>query len=239
MPLSREHRLVDTFVTLTDTLVADYDVVEVQQMLVDQAVELFDAAGAAIHLANGSGDLEVIASTSDRSDFIALLQLDAGEGPCIEAFTTHELVTVESVAEMHRRWPRFAGATEESGYAGAHAIPLRLRHETIGSLNLFREMEGALNEEDARAAQALADVATISLLAQRSLERATVAAEQLSGALESRVVIEQAKGFVARAHDVSVERAFEMMRRYARSHSQKISDVAGAIARNELELDGA
>lgn len=236
MDQEREGRLVETFVTLTDSLIADYDVVEVLQTLVDRAVELFDAAAGAIHLRDESGTLRVVASTSDRSGFIGLLQLDAGEGPCIEAVTSGELVTSESAAALRRRWPRFAGASREHGYAGVHAIPLRLRAEVIGSLNLFREAEGALNAADARAAQALADVATISVLQQRTIATARSAADQMQHALESRAAIEQAKGFVARALDVDMETAREMLRRRARSTQRRLADVSGAVVRGEIPL---
>lgn len=234
---NRETRLVDTFVTLTDSLIADYDVVDVLQTLVDRAVELFDAAAGAIHLKNDRGALEVVASTSERSSFIGLLQLDAGEGPCIAAVTSGELVTSRDADDLEQHWPRFAAASRERGYAGVHAIPLRLRDEVIGSLNLFRETEGALNGPDARAAQALADVATISVLQQRSLEQATVTAAQLQRALDTRLVIEQAKGYLARAFDTDTDTARELLRRYARTTQQRLSDVAAAVARNELPLE--
>lgn len=233
----RETRLVETFVTLTDSLIADYDVVDVLQTLVDRAVELFDAAAGAIHLKNDRGALEVVASTSERSSFIGLLQLDAGEGPCIAAVTSGELVTSRDADDLEQHWPRFAAASRERGYAGVHAIPLRLRDEVIGSLNLFRETEGALNGPDARAAQALADVATISVLQQRSLEHATVTAAQLQRALDTRLVIEQAKGYLARAFDTDTDTARELLRRYARTTQQRLSDVAAAVARNELPLE--
>lgn len=241
MPDTRETRLVETFVTLTDSLVADYDVVEVLQTLVDRAVELFDAAAGAIHLANAQHELEVVASTSERSSFFGLLQLNAGEGPCITAVTTGELATSENLAELQRRWPRFAEASQQRGYVGVHAIPLRLRDTVVGSLNLFRESEGALNGADARAAQALADVATISLLQQRTIENATLEASQLQRALDSRVVIEQAKGYVSRALDVDMDTAFRLIRQHARSNQERLSDVARAVSAQQLapaELDG-
>lgn len=234
MTETRETRLVETFVALTDSLVADYDVLDVLQTLVDRAVELFDAGAGAIHLLNEHGVLEVAASTSERSSFIGLLQLNAGEGPCISAVTSGELVTSEDTDALMRRWPRFAVASKERGYAGVHAIPLRLRDEVIGSLNLFRETEGALNGADARAAQALADVATISVLQQRTVETATLTAAQLQRALDSRVAIEQAKGYLARALDIDTDAAREVLRRYARTNRLRLTDVAAAVAREEL-----
>lgn len=236
MAATREHRLIETFVALTDTLVDDYDVVEVLQTLVDGAVELFDASAAGILLVNGDGDLEVLASTSERSGLLGLLQLDAGEGPCVECVATGRLVSVHDAAEMTRRWPVFAAASAASGYASVHAIPMRLRDTTLGSLNLFRETEGALNGQDALAAQALTDVATISILQQRTLEHATTTQVQLQRALDSRVVIEQAKGFVAHTHQVGTDEAFGMLRRYARAHQMLLADVAHAVIERRLTI---
>ncbi|WP_238638059.1 GAF and ANTAR domain-containing protein [Curtobacterium sp. HSID17257] len=215
---------------------ADYDVVEVLQTLVDSAVELFDAEAGAIHLLDESGALRVVASTSDRSGFIGLLQLDAGEGPCIDAVTSGKLVTSESAEALRRRWPRFGEASREHGYAGVHAIPLRLRAEVIGSLNLFRETEGALNATDARGAQALADVATISVLQQRTITTALSAADQMQRALASRAAIEQAKGFVARALEVDIETARELLRRHARSTQRRLVDIGDAVVRGEIPV---
>ena len=236
MAATREHRLIETFVALTDTLVDDYDVVEVLQTLVDGAVELFDASAAGILLVNADGDLEVLASTSERSGLLGLLQLDAGEGPCVECVATGRLVSVHDAAEMTRRWPAFAAASAASGYASVHAIPMRLRDTTLGSLNLFRETEGALNGQDAQAAQALTDVATISILQQRTLEHATTTQVQLQRALDSRVVIEQAKGFVAHTHQVGTDEAFGMLRRYARAHRMLLADVAHAVIERRLTI---
>lgn len=231
---TRETRLVETFVTLTDNLVADYDVIDVLQTLVDRSVELFDAAAGAIHLLNRDGVLEVAASTSERSGFIGLLQLNAGEGPCITAVTTGELVTSDDLESLSARWPRFAAASKDHGYRSVHAIPLRLRDEVIGSLNLFREIDGALNGADGRAAQALADVATISILQQRTVQDATVTAEQLQHALDAKVPVEQAKGYLARALSVDVDTAREVLRRYARTVQRRLSDVSVDVADGSL-----
>ncbi|MCC8908677.1 MULTISPECIES: GAF and ANTAR domain-containing protein [unclassified Curtobacterium] len=236
MAPTREHRLVDTFVALTDILVDDYDVVELLQNLVDSVVDIFDASAAGILLVNQSQELEVLASTSDRSSFLGLLQLDAGEGPCVECFATGRPVSVRDHAEMERRWPTFAAASAESGYASVHAIPMRLRDTTLGSLNLFRETEGALNRDDALAAQALTDVATISILQQRSLEHANLAQQQLQRALDSRIVIEQAKGFLAQTHRIDMDQAFAKLRAHARSNQELLADVARAVVERRLVI---
>jgi GAF domain-containing protein len=233
---TREHRLVDTFVALTDTLVDDYDVVELLQTLVDRAVEIFDASAAGILLLDQDHELEVLASTSEQSSFVGLLQLNAGDGPCVECFKTGRPVSAEDPAEMRRRWPTFAAAAEESGFASVHAVPMRLRDTVLGSLNLFRADQGALGPDDALAAQALTDVATISILQQRTIEHASVAQTQLQRALDSRVVIEQAKGFVAHTHRVDMGTAFAMLRRHARTTREPLVDVARAVIERRLTL---
>lgn len=229
MARTREQQLVETFVALTDTLVTDYDVVELLQTLVDNASELFDASAAGIMLANQYQELEVIASTNERSAFIGLMQLHAGEGPCVEAFTTGQTVSVESPAEMQRRRPRFAAESAELGYAAVHSVPLRLRETTLGSMNLFRESTGALNVEDATAVRALTDVATISILQQQTTEHAELLRTQLQQALDSRVVIEQAKGFLSHTHHVDLDNAFTLLRSYARSHQARLADTARGV----------
>ncbi|PYY33792.1 transcriptional regulator [Curtobacterium sp. MCJR17_055] len=236
MTQSREQRLVDTFVTLADTLVDDYDVIELLQMLVGKAADLFDVTAAGIMLATRTDELELVASTSERSNLVGVMQLDAGEGPCVEAYRTGRVVTVGSTAELRRRWPAFAAASERFGYASVHAIPLRLRDETLGSMNLYRERPGALGDEDIVAAQALTDVATISILQQRGLERATIARDQLQRALDSRVVIEQAKGFLAQTHEVDMDQAFVMLRSYARSHQVPLAETARQVVERTVSI---
>lgn len=236
MVRTREQQLVETFVTLADTLVADYDIVDLLQSLVDNAAELFDATAAGILLVNQSRDLEVVVSTSERSALVGLLQLEAGEGPCVEAFTTGAPVSVQDADEMRRRWPQFAAASQEAGYTSVHSIPLRLRDTVLGSMNLFREVPGTLNEDDAIAARALTDVATISILQQRNVDHSTLVEAQLQQALNSRVVIEQAKGFVSHTHQVDMETAFRLLRGYARSHQIRLVDLARSVVRRDTVI---
>lgn len=233
---TRESLLLETFVTLADSLVVGFDTLDLLQVLVEKCTTLFDAADAGIILANVHGDLEVISSTSERSRLIGLLQLGIDEGPCVEAYRTSAVVSVVDLAEMESRWPRFAEAARESGYASVHAIPLRLRGTALGSLNLFRETPGRLNESDAVAAQALSDVATISILQERALRETDLARDQLQRALDSRVVIEQAKGVVSYTHDLDMDEAFRRIRDYARSNQLRLSDVARAVVARNLVL---
>lgn len=226
---TREALLVKTFVTLADSLVAGYDVIDLLQTLVDRATELFDAGAAGIILGPDDEHLDVIVSTSETSRIVGLLQLRAGEGPCVEAVTTGAVVSVADAAELSERWPVFAEAVTGSGYLSVHAIPLRLRGQIIGSLNLFREHEGVLNETDAIAAQALADVATISVLQERTIHDSGIVAEQLQRALDTRVVIEQAKGVIAQTHGLDMDAAFRLLRHHARSTQTPLSGVVTGV----------
>jgi transcriptional regulator with GAF, ATPase, and Fis domain len=233
---TREAQLLSAFVTLADSLVAGFDTIDLLQALVEKCTQLFDAADAGIILANTSNELEVLASTSERSRLIGLLQLGAGQGPCVEAYTSGQVVSVPDIRSAANRWPVFAEQALESGYSSVHAIPLRLRDASLGSLNLFREDTGVLNEIDAVAAQALADVATISLLQERALRETDVAREQLQRALDSRVVIEQAKGVISYTHDLDMDAAFKMIREHARSHQIRLVDLSHSIVDRTIVL---
>ncbi len=234
---TREAELVHTFVTLADSLVGEYDIIDLLQTLVDRSITLFDAVAAGIILGPSDRELQVIVSTSERSRFIGLMQLRAGQGPCVEAVTTGEVVSVENIRETNERWPLFATESEDSGYVSVHAIPLRLREVTIGSLNLFRDHEGAMNGSDALAARGLADVATISILQERTIKDATAAQEQLQRALDSRVLIEQAKGVISHTHHLDMDAAYRLIRHHARSTETLLSVVASEIVDGTREIE--
>src|SRR5215212_1827635 len=196
----RERQLADAFVELADTLVADYDVLEFLHALAGHCVDLLDVDAAGLMLADRGGVLRVAASSSD--------DLEDGDGT---------------------RWPRFGSEATAAGFRSVLALPLRLRSETIGALNMFRAGAGPLGTVDRSLAQALADVATIGILQERGSQRREVLARQLQEALTSRVVIEQAKGVIAERLGLHVDEAFDLMRSYARSQSEKLSDVADRV----------
>jgi transcriptional regulator with GAF, ATPase, and Fis domain len=226
---TREVRLVQTFVEVADTLVADFDVVELLTSLANHCVELFDASEAGLLLTDRNGGLEVVASSSSAMASLELFELQHDEGPCIDCFHTGQLVSVADLEADRQRWPRFASEALDAGFHAACAVPMRLRDSTIGALNLLRTDIGTLSEAELAAAQALADVATIGLIYQRAAEDARLLTEQLQGALDSRIVIEQAKGVLAAQGGLSMTAAFEALRRYARAHQERLSDVAAAV----------
>lgn len=236
--LTREDRLLQTFASLADTMVDSYDVVDLLQMLVDTCSDLLDTTAAAILLADATGELDVVASTSEASRLVEVIQLSAEAGPCVESFLTGRVVSVPDVRTSPEEWSRFREAALALGFVSVHAVPLRLRETTIGTLNLLRDTVGELEPQDQTAAQAFADVATIGILHERSLRETAVLAEQLQAALNSRIVIEQAKGVVAFTRGVPIDEAFQLIRQYGRSHQLGISQVAARIIDRSLKLDG-
>ncbi|WP_344092524.1 GAF and ANTAR domain-containing protein [Microbacterium deminutum] len=234
--LTREQQLVGTFVTLADSLVDEFDVVDVLQHLVDECIALFDAAAAGILLRSPEGHLEVIVSTNERSEFVGLMQVRVGEGPCVEAVTLGQVVSVADLDQIADRWPAFAAEARRSGFSSIHAIPMRLRDSTLGSLNLFRDQTGELNTPDAIAAQSLADIATISILQQRLVEESEIARTQLQRALDSRVIIEQAKGYLAQRESIDMDAAFTRLRAHARSTQSRLGVVAAEVIAGRLKL---
>ena len=234
-PAEREAALADTFVTLADTLVADYDVVDLLDRLVEACVDLLGATAAGILLTDQRGGLAVVASSSEEMRLLEIFQLQADEGPCLECVRSGKVVTAADLSAAVTRWPRFAPVAVSAGYEGIVAVPLRLREQTIGGLNMFLGPGQALRPEDQRIAQALADVATIGVLQQRSAHRSSMLAEQLQSALNSRVAIEQAKGVLVERHGLSFDAAFAALRRFARDNNRKLSEVAVSVVRNDLD----
>jgi len=233
---TRDGRLAAAFVALADTLVADYDVVELLQTLVDTSADILSASAAGILLADDTGDLELIASTSESSRLVGMMQLSTGHGPSIECFTTGKAVAVDNIAALGPNWTEFQRDALDQGFRSAHAVPLRLRRSVIGTLTLFRAEPGVLNEEDSSVAQGLADVATIGILHERALRESDIAQQQLQHALNSRVVIEQAKGVVAQIKGVDMDAAFRLLRDHARSNSLGLRDVADQVVSRTLIL---
>jgi transcriptional regulator with GAF, ATPase, and Fis domain len=230
MDMTRERLLAEAFVDAADTLVEDFDVIEFLHTLAEHCVRLLDVDAAGIMLADPGGTLHAAASSTENARLLELFELQAEVGPCIDAFTTGRAVVNVDLRASAARWPRFADAAEATGFVSAHALPLRLREDVIGTLNLFCTKPGPLSDQDERTGQALADVATVGILAQRSLMHAELLAAQLQTALNSRVAIEQAKGVLAERRGVGVDEAFMLLRTHARNHRLRLSDLARDVA---------
>ncbi|HUR22808.1 MAG TPA: SpoIIE family protein phosphatase, partial [Acidimicrobiales bacterium] len=232
--------LARTLVELADTLVDDFDVVELLTLLTDRCVEVLDVAAAGLMLAYPGGELRVMASSSAAMRLLELFELQSEEGPCPDCYRTGEPIVNHRLAAEGGPWPQFEPRAVDAGFQSVHALPMRLRDVTIGALNLFRTDEGALNDADVAAAQALADVATIAVLHHHSARNTQLVNEQLHHALNSRVVIEQAKGIVTERAGLDMSQAFSALRNHARRHNLRLVDVAkdviaGAVAVPSLD----
>lgn len=233
--MTREQRIIETFVELADTMVDDFDVIEFLHRLTQRCVDLLDCAEAGVLLADAAGRLLVMASSSERSDALELMQSENSEGPCFECYHRGRPVFSHDLSEDHGRWPTFAPAASQRGFRSVQTVPMRVRSETIGALNLFRAQPGAISERDLPLAQGMADIAAVALLQERTLRESHGLVEQLQGALTSRVVIEQAKGVLAHHAKISLDAAFTRMRDYARTHNRRLSDIAAEVADGRLD----
>ncbi|MEU3269752.1 GAF and ANTAR domain-containing protein [Saccharomonospora sp. NPDC006951] len=227
---TRERELLLAFVDIADTLVDDYDVIEVLHRLADYCVSLLGASGASLLLSNQQGGLHVMASSPDHA---SPLEVQTDQGPSLDAYRTGQLVQIDDLTAAATRWPEFATAALAEGFHTVQAVPLQLRGQIIGALNLFGRETG-LGQRNLRVARALADTATIGILQERAIRRGEVLTEQLQRALNSRVIIEQAKGVLSHAAGIPMDQAFQHLRTYCRSHNRRISDVADAIVRGQL-----
>jgi hypothetical protein len=221
-------RLATIFVEVADTLVDEFDLIEFLHALTHRVAGLFDTAAVGLMLADHRDRLHFMAASDETARFMELFQLQHDEGPCLDAFRTGGPVTNVNLPAAAGRWPRFAPSATHAGFHSVHAFPLRLRSQVIGAMSVFGSAT-ELDEADTHIVQSLADVAAISLLQERTIRRGEVLSEQLQGALNSRVVIEQAKGIVAQARGVNPDEAFALIRRFARSHHRHLGDVAHAV----------
>lgn len=238
--MPKEALLTRILVELTDTLVEDYDVVDLLTLLTDRCVEVLDVAAAGLMMGLPGGDLRVMASSSDAMRLLELFELQSEEGPCPDCYRTGEPIVNHRLATFGGPWPRFAPRAIAAGFRSVHALPMRVRDVTIGALNLFRADEGALSDAGVLAAQTLADVATIAVVQHRSVRDTQILNEQLNHALNTRIVIEQAKGLVAERAGTDVHQAFARLRNHAHNHDLRLIDVAhdvigGALAAGSLD----
>lgn len=229
-------RLAPMFVSATSTLVQDFDLIEFLQQLCEQAESISGADAVGLMLADQYGRMNYLAASNERTELLELFQMQRDQGPCLECFRRGEPVVNSNLSEAHARWPEFVGAAIDAGFESVHAIPLRLHDQTLGALNMFNSSSAQFDSDDVQIVQALADVATISLMQQRGVDRAEALADQLQGALNSRVLIEQAKGAAAQYLGISVDEAFELLRQYARSQRARLTDVCYGVVNDSKNL---
>jgi GAF domain-containing protein len=229
MPTVSPQRLAEVFVEVADTLVDEFDLIEFLQLVTARTAELLQAGAVGLLLADQHGELQFMAASDEATKLLELFELQHHEGPCLEAFRSGAPVSTADLTTATGRWPLFAPRAVAAGFASVHAMPMRLRGEVLGALNLLGSGLGTLEPADVRIVQALVDVATIGLLQERTIRRGELLTEQLQGALNSRVVIEQAKGALAQIHGISVDAAFERLRGYARRNGRRLSEVAQTV----------
>jgi GAF domain-containing protein len=235
--MARESVLARTLVELADTLVDDFDVVELLTLLTDRCVDVLDVAAAGLMLVSPAGDLRVMASSSEAMRVLELFELQSQEGPCLDCYRRGEPVVNQNLEMVNGRWPRFAPEALAAGFKSVHALPMRLRGSVIGALNMFHVDTGEMREADVLAAQAFADVATIAVLQHRAVLEAQVLNEQLNIALNSRILIEQAKGVLSERASLNMEQSFAVLRNHARNHNLRLADVATDVINGTLPAD--
>jgi hypothetical protein len=230
---NREQLLADTFLKLADTLVDDFDVIEVLTTLSGRCVELLDAAATGVLLADASGALEVMAASNEAANVLELFQIQNEEGPCLDAFRTGQAVAHGDL-QGETPWPRFAARAARAGFTSVHAFPMAVRANMLGTLNLFMAEGQPLGPSDVIVAQGLAHAATLALLQNRIAEDRQRLTAQLQGALNSRITIEQAKGVISEMAHIGTDEAFVRLRSYARNRNAKLTEVAAGVVNRTL-----
>jgi GAF domain-containing protein len=230
---NREAVLARAFVRLADTLASDFDIVDFLFGLSEDSVEILQAQAAGVMLADARGGLRLIASSDERMRLLELFELQGEQGPCLDAYSSGCAVQA-SAADSRDRWPIFAPQAFRAGFQLMCAVPLRVRTEVIGALNLFRGSDEPFTGPEMEIAQAMAEMAAIGLIQERALRERSLLVTQLQAAVNSRVIIEQAKGMLAEYLTVTVDDAFTMLRNYSGYHNRKLSEVAADVVNRRL-----
>ncbi len=234
-----DRRVREVFIELSDTLVDDFDIIDFLDRLAARCSELLGVSACGILLADHHGVLNLVAASSEQARMVELTQLQNLEGPCLDAFHNGRPVQHADLRHPDPRWPRFSAAAVAVGYLSVQALPMRLGDNVLGAVNLLSEVTGPLSDDTVALGQALADAATIGIVHQRAQARQEIITEQLQAALNSRILIEQAKGFLTHSLGLGVDEAFAVLRAYARANNRRLTDVANDIVQGHLTLPRA
>lgn len=227
----RERAVAETFVDLADTLAHDYEVSEFLEMLLRRCTDVLEVTTGGVMLESATGHLQIAAALTADMEALEQAEIDNEDGPCHQAYRTGTPVTADDLdhSDAAEQWPTVVERMRDLGLKAVYAFPIRLRDDCIGALNLYRDTPGAFDDEDIRLGQAFADAAAIGILQERKVASVQERAAQLQHALDSRLVIEQAKGIISAQRQISLDAAFHALRHHARSNQRKIHDVARAV----------
>lgn len=237
MNADRESAVTDAFVSLATNLADGVDVVDLLSGLAEDTTRLLDVASTGMLLADQHGVLHVVAASSEATRNLEIFQLQRDQGPCLDCYRSGAPVTVADLQAESGRWPSFAAAATDAGFSSVHAVPMRLRQTVLGAVGFFGTSVGALGPDDLRLGQALAYVAAVALVQEKAAADTAIINTQLQRALDSRVVVEQAKGVLAQRGDLDMDQAFAVLRRYARDHNLRLTDVAHALTTRQLRSE--
>lgn len=234
---SREDDIVTSFVTMAGSLARGQDVNELLSQLVADCARLLDVSAVGLLLADPRGALHVVAASSERVADLEAFQVQRAQGPCHTCYLDGRAVNVPDLAGVADSWPEFAAVAAKAGVVSVHAVPMRLGDTVVGAMNLFGSTTGTLNDKDLRLAQGLADVATVALIQDRAAADRQLVNEQLQNALDSRVVLEQAKGVLSYSGSLDMAAAYATLRQYARDHNLKLTELSRALVERALPAD--
>jgi GAF domain-containing protein len=230
----RERALNRAFADLAESLVSEFDVTALLQQLVGLVTDLFSVDSASVLLREASRDLQVLAASTEATQALELYQLRSRQGPGLECLRTGQPVTVPDLDEVSQRWALFAPTAREHGFAAMHAVPLRVRDEVIGAMDLYLTDHGELPARDLSAIQGLADVVSIGILQQRASDGRKML-EATQDVLHSQFVVEQAKGMLAASGGVSMDEAFDLLRHYTGYRENRVVEVAADLAAGRIQ----
>jgi GAF domain-containing protein len=230
-----QSRLLEVLSGFAHTMTGDYELSDVLYRLTDDVTQVLDVAGAGIAFADDEGRLRYATASNDTVTALEQVQERHQQGPCAEAFRTQEPVMIADISKR-AEWVDYRSVAQELGILSAAGIPLSLASERFGALNLYDSRVREWSLEEIALARVLADMAA-GYLVQSRLQDTRRLAEQLQMALDNRVVIEQAKGMLSAALGISVDEAFDRLRRHSRNTNTSLRSLAASVVDDGFRLD--
>ncbi len=230
-----QRALLEAYESFGRALLRPYEIGDVLYRLTDQVVEVLDIDGSGVCLAPNGGGLQLLSATDHHVAAIEDTQLTAGTGPILSAYETGEQVRVDDLVDAND-WPEFTRFAVDRGMRAVASLPMPVDERRIGALDLFRAEAHVWTDEEMQAAQGLANMASAYVLNHQALSESRTLAGQLQTALDSRIIVEQAKGLLAGRHGLTPNDAFGRLRQYARARGDRLHDVCRHVVEGTLDL---
>jgi GAF domain-containing protein len=224
-----ERLLLEVLSDFAHTLAGRFDVSEVLYRLAENVVSILGVAGAGVSVVDDEGRLRPVTWINELTAQLERVEEANQQGPCVDSFLQGVVIRVPRLSEETGHWPEWCAEAKRHGVEAVLGVPLRAGETVIGAMNVYSIEARQWRDDDVQVAQVLTDMAAGYVANASDLEQSRRVTEQLTEALESRIIIEQAKGMLASEYRISVDEAFKVLRSHSRRHGASLRALADAV----------